>query len=137
MKGVVVDTNVVLSLITDRDLRQQSAASRFFGKAAAGELQIVLPQVVLVEIVYVLANLYRRPGPEIAALLGDLLAMPHLAVEDRVPWDSALRIWPQRVRDFADGVLVAVAKAGNHAFASFDRKLTRRVRRLAVESYPL
>ena len=137
MKSVVVDTNVVLSFVTDRDPRQQRAAARLFESAASGELRLVLPQVVLVEIVYVLENLYGRPAAEAAGVIRDLLSMPHVAAENEVAWRTVLALWPRRVKDFADGVLVAVAKAGGHALASFDRRLTGSLRRLAVTPHPL
>ncbi len=137
MKSVVVDTNVVLSFVTDRDPRQQRAAARLFEHAVSGERRIVLPQVVLIEIVYVLQNLYGTPVAEIADLLDDLLAMPHVTAENEVPWHAVLEIWPDRVRDFADAVLMTVARAGDHKVASFDRKLTRALRRVGVAFYPL
>ena len=137
MKSVVLDTNVVLSFITDRDPGQQRAAARLFDAAAGGDLRLVLPQVVLIEIVYVLENLYRMPSAEVAAILDDLLAMPRVVPENEVAWRVVLKLWPSRVRGFADAVLVAVARAGGHALASFDRRLVRRVGRLGTEPYPL
>jgi predicted nucleic acid-binding protein len=137
VKSVVVDTNVVLSFVTDRDLRQQRAAARLFEHAATGEHRIVLPQVVLIEIIYVLQNLYRTPPAQIAGLLEDLLAMPRLEADNEVAWHAVLEIWPGRVRDFADAVLMNVARTGDHAVATFDRKLGRALRRIGVASHPL
>ena len=137
MKSVVIDTNIVLSFVTDRDERQQQAALRLFEGAAAGTLRLVVPQVVLVEIVYVLENLYRHPASEVAGVIRDLLSMPHVAVENEVPWRAVRALWPRRVRDFAGGVLVAVAKAGGHLVASFDRRLNGSLRRLAVTAHRL
>ena len=92
---------------------------------------------MLVEIVYVLQNLYRTPVAEIAGLLNDLLAMPHVAADNEVQWHKVLEVWPARVRDFADAVLMTVARTGDHTVASFDRKLTPALRRLGVASHPL
>ena len=137
MKSAVVDTNVVLSFVTDRNPLQQRAAARLFDQAASGERRIVLPQVVLVEIVYVLQNLYQTPATETADLLDDLLAMPRVEVDNEVAWHAVLEIWPSRLRGLADAVLVTVAKAGDHAVASFDRKLKRALRSVGVASLPL
>ncbi len=137
MKSVVVDTNVVLSFVTDRDPRQQRRAARLFESAASRELLIVLPQAVLIEIVYVLRNVYRVPDAEIAGLLGDLLEMPNVEVVDEVPWRSVLELWPRTIAELADAMLVTVSKAGGHALASFDRRLTRGLRRFGVASRPL
>lgn len=136
MKTVVVDTNVFLSFVTDRDQRQQAQAAGLFESAADGQVQLILPQIVLTEIVYVMANLYKRPDQDIAELLADLLTMPHLRVEDRVRWSLVLDLWPERIFGFADAVLAAVATAGRHdAVASFDRKFLRRLANLELAPY--
>jgi len=63
--------------------------------------------------------------------------MPQVEADNEVAWHAVLEIWPGRVRDFADAVLMTVARTGDHKVASFDRKLTRALRRLGVASYPL
>ncbi len=137
MNGVVVDTNVVLSFLTDRDPGQQRAAAKLFGQVATADVQIVVPQVVLTEIVYVLVNLYKISEEEVAGLLRELLTLPHVMAENHVSWSKVLATWPDRVPDFADAVLVTVARAGGHSVASFDRKLTRGLGRLGVSVHPL
>lgn len=42
MKRIVVDTNVLVSFLTDRDAEQQEMAAALFEAAAHGEVQIVL-----------------------------------------------------------------------------------------------
>ena len=58
MKRIVVDTNVLVSFLTDRDARQQARAARLFEAAAAGEVQLILHQLVATELIYVLRTVY-------------------------------------------------------------------------------
>lgn len=137
MRSIVVDTNVVLSFVTDRNATQQRAAERLFERAASGAVRTILLQAVLIEIVYVLQNLYKVSPAEIAGLVDDLLAMPNVGVENELPWQEVLDVWPGPIRDLADAVLVTVARLGGHELASFDRKLARALRRHGVSAYPL
>ena len=49
MKRIGVDTNVVVSFVTDRDPKQQARAAELFGTATSGEQVIVLHQAVITE----------------------------------------------------------------------------------------
>lgn len=135
MKSVILDTNVVLSFVTDRDARQQELAARLFERAAAGEIRLLLPQIVLVELVYVLRNVYQAEDDLIAGILEDLLALPHLAETNEVEWPAVLKVWPKRIADFADAVLTCVARSERSAVASFDKAFGRRLKELGVAAY--
>ena len=90
MKRVAVDTNVLVSFLTDRDPSQQALAAELLETAAALEAEIMLHQVVVTEMVYVLRNLYRVPKPEIRLTLEDLIATPGLKIVDHLPWSRVL-----------------------------------------------
>jgi predicted nucleic acid-binding protein len=136
MTRIVLDTNVVLSFLTDRDPRQQAAAAELFEQTAAGEKELVLHQIVSTELVYVLHNHYRVGGAETAATLRDLLALPGVLSVDSMPWPTLFDLWPAHVPEFADAVLAAVTKVGRHdALATFDTAFRRRLRRLGLTSY--
>jgi predicted nucleic acid-binding protein len=135
MKRIVVDTNVLVSFLTDRDARQQARAARLFDAAAAGEVQIILHQLVVTELIYVLRTVYAVDAAEVAATLHDLLALPGVVPVDELPWPAVLALWPRRIEGFVDAALVAVTRAGKHdALATFDDRLRRRVSRLGVST---
>jgi len=136
MMRVLLDTNVVVSFVTDRSRSQQEKAARLFRRAATGSVRISLHQTVAAELVYVLLNVYRRPAAEVAALLADLLDLPGLVPIDAIPWSSVLALWPRIVPDFSDAALAAVAQEGRFdAVATFDRTFARRLRRLTMPEY--
>lgn len=136
MRGVLIDTNVLLSFLTDRDLSQQGKAAELMLEASAGTLTLWLHQVVLVEMVYVLLNLYRRSPAETASLLGDLLQLPGVRPLDKAPWPRLLDLWPAVFTDFADALLAAVVAEGDlDAIATFDRRFSRRLKDRQLPTY--
>jgi predicted nucleic acid-binding protein len=134
--SVVVDTNVLISFLTDRDPEQQARATELLTRAADRELDVVLHQVVVMETVYVLRNLYGVSREDTASLVRELLAMPGVSAVDEMPWSVVLGLWPTPFAELADGALAAVAKVGRHdAVATFDEAFQRKLRRLGLASY--
>lgn len=137
MKRVVIDTNVVISFLTDRDPRQQEIAAKLFGDTAAAQLRIILHQTVITEVVYVLQNLYSQTQADVAAIVRELIDMPGIVVVDEMPWARLFEIWPSRIGTYADASLAAVAIAGGYEFvATFDRGFFGRLKQLGIQSYP-
>ena len=133
MRRIVLDTNVLVSFLTDRDAAQQERAAELLEGAVRGEHRLVLPQIVATELVYVLGNLYERPPKEVAGVLVDLLATPGVEPVDELPWPLLLDLWPATVAGFADAAITAVAKAGRHeAVATFDRAFAARLEALGL-----
>jgi predicted nucleic acid-binding protein len=136
MSKVLVDTNVLVSFLTDRDASQQEQAANLFAAAANGEPTLVLHQVVITELVYVLANVYGLAAAEVAATVGDLLALPGVATIDDLAWPVVLDLWPDELPGFSDAILSAVAQVGRfEVVATFDLKLRRALRRRGLRSY--
>lgn len=136
MQRVVVDANVFLSTLVHRNDEQRDAAKALLMRAEDGELQVILPQFVVFEIVYVLQSTYRIPGSELAPLLRDLIALPGVLVIDECPWQRVLEYWPAPLRSLADAAIVAVAASKRYdAIATFDQKLGKRSKELGVETY--
>jgi predicted nucleic acid-binding protein len=130
---IVIDTNVLVSFLTDRNAEQQARAAELFEAAMKGEVEIILHQIVISEMVYVLANLYKLPTLEIAQVVDDLLSTAGVTPVDEVVWGRVLELWPERFGDFADAVLAAVASGKRYdAVATFDRKFLRRLRKGGV-----
>jgi predicted nucleic acid-binding protein len=137
MKCIVIDTNVVISFLTDRDPRQQEVAARLFEDTATARLQTILHQTVITEVVYVLQNLYKETPATVAATVRDLMDMPGIVVVDEMPWAHLFEIWPSRIGTYADASLAAVTLAGGYEYvATFDLGLRKRLKRLGIRSYP-
>ena len=136
MKRVVVDTNVIASFLTDRNPAQQARAAALLAAAERRELELVVPQLVVAELAFVLQNLYGRSPAETAATLHDLLALPGVVTEDRLPWARLFALWPAVIADFADAALAAVClERRDDAVATFDLAFRRRLGRLGLASF--
>ena len=136
MQRVVVDANVFLSTLVHRNDEQRAAAKALLLKAEDGELQVILPQFVIFEIVYVLQSTYRIRASELAPMLRDLIALPGVLVIDECPWKRVLDYWPNPLPSLADASMVAVAASNRYdAIATFDQKLSKRSKGLGVPTY--
>jgi predicted nucleic acid-binding protein len=136
VQRVVIDANVFLSTLVHRNDAQREAAKELLLKAEDGELEVILPQFVIFEIVYVLQSTYRIPGSELAPMLRDLIALPGVLVIDECPWKRVLEYWPAPLPSLADAAIIAVAASKRYdAIATFDQKLSKRSRDFGVTAY--
>ena len=132
-KQIVVDTNVLVSFLTDRDPRQQEQAAALFRGAAAGAHVLILHQIALSEMVYVLLNLYGVSPVETARILEDLLAAPGIQPVHEISWPLLLDLWPEKIPSFPDAAIAAVARAYDEV-ATFDRPLAKRLKRQGLST---
>ena len=136
MTSIVVDTNVLLSFLTDRNVAQQEKASDLLRAAASRDLEVVLHQQVVTEIIYVLMNRHGQSRGHTAEIIADLLALPGVVTVDRLEWSGVLALWPKPFRDFSDAVLAATCRSGRHdAVATFDESFKRLLELHGLRSY--
>jgi len=137
MKRIGVDTNVVVSFVTDRDPQQQARAAELFGAATSGERLVVLHQAVVSEAVYVLCNVYGGEPHVVSAVMRDLLLLPGVVTADELDWTAIWSEWPGRFGDFGDACLAAAAAGADtfDALATFDAAFAKKARRRGVATY--
>jgi predicted nucleic-acid-binding protein len=116
-----VDTNVLVRLVTRDDARQVAAAEAFVARGAW------VPQVVLVEAVWVLMSVYELEAPAVATAVDMLLNHRDLTIQDAEVVAGALRQFRQKPSvNFSDClVLEAARKAGHLPLGTFDRDLAK------------
>jgi predicted nucleic acid-binding protein len=133
MKEFVIDTNALLSYLTDRAPEQQERISRLFQEAVRMKVLILCPQNVITELVYVLDSVYKLSKDRISAILIDLIALPGLKIVHDVDFNLLLSYWPHRIRDYGDALIAAVCSShrGSHV-ATFDRKLKSGLRSVGL-----
>jgi predicted nucleic acid-binding protein len=124
MKEWVIDTNALISFVTDRSPDQQKRIGRLFEDAVKLKIVILCPQNVITEFVYVLEKVYHLPKDQIGAIIADLIALPGLKVVHGVDFEILLSYWPDRIRNYGDAVVATVCKSHKDSrVATFDRKL--------------
>ena len=73
MRTVVVDANVLVSFLVDRNAKQLDAADELLQRAAAGDIAAIVPQFVVFETAYVLQSQYGIAGKPLAAVIRDIV----------------------------------------------------------------
>ena len=133
MKRYLVDADLLISFVTDRDSAQQARAARLFEQAAQGKALLLCPHNVLVEFAYVMDKVYRQPKPLVRQILADLVAMPGVEVPAEAAFTEILALWPEPFGDLGDALVAAVARREKKAtVATFDRAFARGLRGLKL-----
>ena len=138
MKEILVDTNVLISFLTDRNKGQQEQAAALFRGAADREHTLVLHSITLVEMVHVFLQIYKSDPLDVAGAMGSLLKVPGVVSVTDVTWSLVLERWPLVIPGFGDAVVAAVAHQGRYdAVATFDSGLRKKlVRQGSVLYWP-
>lgn len=117
-----VDTNVLIRHLTGDPPDLAARATAFL--AAADEL--LLPDPIVAETMYVLESFYDVPVDEVARPVRSVIAFPAIRSIDAPVLLRALEVYETRRTDFAEAYLVASAEAsGKPDIISFDRSIDR------------
>jgi predicted nucleic acid-binding protein len=136
MRHVLVDANVFVSFLIERNEKQRAAAKALIESAGDGEIVAVVTQFAVFEVTYVLQSFYGMPIRDVATLVRDMIALPGVMTIDDCPWKKVFEYWPEPLPGLADAATVAIAIANRcSAVATFDQKMRTRMQRLSVQSY--
>lgn len=117
-----LDTNVLIRHLTGDPPAQARRAAVFL----EGVDELLLPDLIVAEVVYVLESFYELKPKRVAELVRAVIAFPAIVVVDEPMLLRALEIYEVDRIDFAEAYLVASAEAsGVESIASFDRSIDR------------
>lgn len=117
-----LDTNVLIRHLTGEPPAQARRATAFLGRAE----ELLLPDLIVAEVVYVLESFYEVERARVAELVRAIIAYPAILVVDEPLLLRALEVYELDRLDFADAYLVACAEAsGVGTIASVDRGIDR------------
>ena len=117
-----IDTNVLVRHLTGDPPAQAAKATAYLQRAD----ELLLPDLILAEVVYVLESFYETPRTQVAETLRAILAFPPIRVVDAELLLRAVEAYDTHRLDFADAYLVASAeRTGIGEIASFDRGIDR------------
>ena len=129
----VIDTNALISFVTDRNLEQQQKIAPLFESAAHVKAVIFCHQHVLTEFIYVLDSVYHVPKDEIGRMIKDLIEMPGIEVIQEMDFNTILSWWPDPIPDFGDALIAAVGKTRSGSMVvTFDRKFAVNLKALGI-----
>ena len=117
-----LDTNVLIRHLTGDPPGQARRASAFLERAD----ELLLPDLIVAEVVYVLESFYEVERRSVAELVRAIVGFPAVVVIDEPLLLRTLEVYEVERLDFAEAYLVASAEAsGVGAIASFDRTIDR------------
>ncbi len=138
MKKIIIDTNCLLSFVTDRNMEQQEKVSKLFQEAVQLKIIILCHHHVISEFVFVLSSVYGTASERIHTILSDLIVMPGLVLVDKVNMKNVLSLWPAIIPDYGDAILAALCKdSKGTAVATFDRKFRKAMQTAGIASFEL
>jgi predicted nucleic-acid-binding protein len=124
-----LDTNVLARFFVDDADDVQVAKQRPAAVAALSERSFV-SVTVLLELEWVLRGFYELPPRDVSRVLRALASIEHITLEDRDAVLVALDAFDKGL-DFADALHLAASSRAS-GFATFDRRLAKRARALAL-----
>ncbi|HZT16878.1 MAG TPA: type II toxin-antitoxin system VapC family toxin [Gaiellaceae bacterium] len=120
--SMFVDTNVLVRHLTGDPPAQARRATAFLEKAD----ELLLPDLIVAELVYVLESFYEVERTRVAELTRAIIGFPPVLVVNEPLLFRALEVYEVNRLDFAEAYLVASAEAsGVETIASFDRTIDR------------
>ena len=122
---IAVDTNVLIRLLTDDDVKQAAAARSLFAREP-----IWIAKTVLLETGWVLHSLYGLEETEIRAAFTKLLGLKNVHAEDESSVAAALALTARGI-ELADAMHLCSRPPGA-AFVSFDKSFVRGAKRAGV-----
>jgi predicted nucleic-acid-binding protein len=136
LKRYIIDTNVLISFVTDRNPEQQQKIATLFEAAAHLKAAILCHQYVLTEFIYVMDKVYHLPKNEIGRMAADLIQMPGIEVVQECDFAAVLACWPDPLPDFSDAVIASVGMSRRGALVvTFDRKFAGGLKSLGLGIY--
>lgn len=120
--SIFLDTNVLIRHLTGDPPAQARRASAFLQRTE----ELLLPDLIVAEVVYVLESFYEVERQRVAELVRAIIGFPAIVVVDEPLLLRALEVYEVDRLDFAEAYLVASAEAsGVETIASFDREIDR------------
>jgi predicted nucleic-acid-binding protein len=133
VKRYVIDTNALISFVTDRNEEQQRIVTPLFESAAHLKAVILCHQYVLTEFIYVLDRVYQLPKQQIGRMINDLIQMPGTELVQELGFRVVLALWPDPFPDFGDAVVASVGRSRKSTvIVTFDRKFASGLDRLNI-----
>ena len=133
MKRIVIDTNVLISFVTDRNPIQQEKSAELLQSAARLKTNILCHQHVLTEFVYVLDRIYHVPKMDIRSMASDFIRMPGVEIIHEINFNRLFACWPEPITDFGDAVIAAATMTMKKSIiATFDQKFAGKLDLLGI-----
>jgi len=131
VKIYIIDTNALISYVTDRNPAQQNKIAKVLDHAAQLKVRLLCPQNVLTEFVYVMDTVYGIPKAEIRDIVKAFANLPGVEIVHEISLKTLFKFWPEQVPDFGDAIIAVLCKdTKGSSVVTFDRKFKAKLMRL-------
>ena len=136
MKKYVIDTNALISFVTDRNPEQQSIVGSILERASRLKGVVLCHTHVLTEFVYVLEKVYGVPPAEIKDMIKDFIALPGVKIIQEIDFREIFAYWPEVIGDFGDALVASLVKARKGSvLLTFDQKFLVQIKKAGLPAY--
>lgn len=133
MKKYIIDTNALISYVTDRNPDQQKGIAKIFQEVVRLKGVILCHQNVLTEFIYVLDKIYGIPKNDIRIMVKDFLVMPGIELVHEIDFPTVLKFWPEAIADFGDAVVASLGHLyQGSVIVTFDLKFIHTLKKLRL-----
>lgn len=132
MKKYIIDTNALISYVTDRNPEQQKKIAPLFQAVADNKACIICHQNVLTEFIYVMDKIYLLSKNEISKIINDFIEMRGIEIIHEIDFNTVLSYWPDQIPDFGDAVIASLGKIKRVPIVTFDRKFSGKLKTLGL-----
>ena len=120
---IAADTNFLIRiLLNDEKQPEQVNSAR---KLASKVRRLYIPQIVQVEIVWVMKSAYKLKKSVIVRILGHLDKNPAFILQDNDIFHIALIQYTESSADFSDCIILAQAQKTGVTLHTFDKRLSK------------
>ena len=112
---IALDTNLLVRLLTNDDLRQAAKVEAWLRDNATPRSPAYVDHIVLCELARVLERSYAYARAEVHTALAALLEQDHLKVESPALVRQSLLMYAEGPADFSDYLLAVRAQAAGYA----------------------
>lgn len=136
MKKYIIDTNALISFVTDRNPDQQQKIAPLFESATHLKALILCHQYVLTEFIHVMDRVYHVPKDEIGRMVADFVDMPGIEIIHEIDFKAVLSFWPDPISDFGDAVIASICKITRRStIVTFDQKFVKNLKSLSIKFF--
>lgn len=133
MRAFVVDTNALISFVTDRNVVQQGHIKDILESAAQLKCIVYCPQNAITEFVYVMEKVYQVPQAEIRSMVQDFLDLTGVEIVHELDYKVLFGLWPEHISEFADAIVASMGKMRKGSvITTFDKKLLSALKKLEL-----
>ena len=121
-----LDTNVVLRLLLNDDLKQRQRAVKAIQQAKVLAVRVTITLAVVLEMEWVLRSIAKMTKPQVLSVFDLLLESYDIEIDNEKALEQALHIYANAAADFAECLFLAqYQRMGCQTMLTFDAKAAR------------